>query len=299
MLSDSVPVTERGRAFGVTQAMDHVGAAVGPLVASGCLAGGFSLRATFGLAAALGLLAPVLLAFRLREIPRQPVEPAVHGESTPGVAVQSTESGESAESAESGRKTISPLAAYLATCAIFALGNSSDAFILLRATNLGWAATALPLLWLAHHVVKSVTAAVGGSLSDRVPRVWLIIGGWLAFAGTYAGFAVANRRWHVVALLIFYAAYHGLAEAPERALVSDLAPPARRGRAFGMYHGLVGLAALPAGLLTGWLWDRVGPGAAFGACAGLASLAAAGLGALVLFGPMRGPRTVAAPAARH
>ncbi len=290
MLSDSVPATERGRAFGVTQAMDHVGAAVGPLVASACLAGGLSLRATFGLAAALGLLAPALLALRLREIPRQRAAPAVHGESAPGVTMPPTRAGESGEPAESGRKTVSPLAAYLTTCAIFALGNSSDAFILLRATNLGWAATALPLLWLAHHAVKSVTAAIGGSLSDRVPRVWLIIGGWLAFACTYAGFGLANRRWHVLALLIFYAVYHGLAEAPERALVSDLATPARRGRAFGMYHGLVGLAALPAGLLTGWLWDRVGPGAAFGACAGLSALAAGVLGALVLFGPLRATR---------
>jgi MFS family permease len=119
--------------------------------------------------------------------------------------------------------------------------------------------------------------------------VWLIAFGWLAYAGSYLGFALASRRWHIVALLSFYAVYHGLAEAPERALVSDLAGSARRGRAFGLYHGVVGLAALPAGLLTGWLWDRSGPGAAFGAGAGLAALAALGLGLLARLGFMRAP----------
>jgi MFS family permease len=314
MLSDSVPATERGRAFGVTQAMDHIGAAVGPLVASACLAGGLSLRMTFAVAAALGLMAPALLAFKLREIerprtergdgppplapPRTPPRSATILEGrtlAPAIHAEAADASTEASSRTAARGSVTPLGAYLTVCAIFALANSSDAFILLRATNLGWAPTALPLLWLAHHVVKSITSAIGGSLSDRVPRAWLIIGGWLAFAGTYAGFALASRRWHVLALLIFYALYHGLAEAPERALVSDLAAPARRGRAFGLYHGLIGLAALPAGLLTGRLWDRVGPGAAFGACAVLATLAAAGLGALVLFGPMRARRSLAVP----
>jgi MFS family permease len=284
MLADAVPATERGRAFGVTQAMDHVGAAVGPLMASVCLARGVSLRTAFGLAAGLGLAAPVLLAMKLREIPRQPTPAKAEASATESSEATGGPSG--VATAGSGRNARS-LTAYLTVCGIFALANSSDAFILVRATNLGWRAAALPLLWLVHHVVKSVTSAVGGALSDRVPRVWLIVGGWLAYAGAYAGFAAATRRWHIVALLIFYAGYHGLAEAPERALVADLAGPARRGRAFGWYHGVVGMAALPAGLLTGWLWDRFGAPAAFGACAGLAVLAAAGLAALARYGSLR------------
>jgi MFS family permease len=115
----------------------------------------------------------------------------------------------------------------------------------------------------------------------------LIAGGWAAYAASYVGFAFASQRWHVLALLIFYAVYHGMAEAPERALVSDLAGPTRRGFAFGLYHGVVGLAALPAGVLTGWLWDRAGARAAFGACAATAAVAAFLLVALVRFGPLR------------
>jgi MFS family permease len=289
MLADAVPATERGRAFGVTQAMDHVGAAVGPLMASVCLARGVSLRTAFGLAAGLGLAAPLLLAMKLREIPRQRTATATAQATAKATGTESSEAtgGPSGIAPAGSGKNARSLTAYLTVCGIFALANSSDAFILVRATNLGWRAAELPLLWLVHHVVKSVTSAVGGSLSDRVPRVWLIVGGWFAYAGAYAGFAAATRRWHIVALLVFYAAYHGLAEAPERALVADLAGPAQRGRAFGWYHGVVGMAALPAGLLTGWLWDRFGAPAAFGACAGVAALAAAGLGALARYGPLR------------
>jgi sugar phosphate permease len=172
-------------------------------------------------------------------------------------------------------------------CGLFALGNSSDAFILIRAGDLGWAPAALPLLWLGHHVVKAVTTAVGGSLSDRVPRAALVCGGWFAYAVTYLGFGLSTKAWHVAAWLGFYALYHGLAEAPERALVSDLSGRARRGWAFGLYHGVVGCAALPAGLLTGWLWDRRGPLAAFGGQAAFAAAGALLLAALAAGGPLR------------
>ena len=287
MLADAVQPTERGRAFGANQSLDHVGAAIGPLVATGCLAGGLSLRMTFAIAAGLGLAAPALLGLRLREVPRAiplptvPVQGDHEGRPAPLL-------GRAAAIESDNRPARRNLNLYIGVCGLFALGSSSDAFILIRAGDLGWAPVTLPLLWLGHHVVKAVTTAVGGSLSDRVPRVLLVMGGWLAYAGAYAGFALATRRWHVVVLLGFYALYHGLAEAPERALVSDLAGPARRGRAFGLYHGVVGLAALPAGVLTGWIWDRAGAGPAFGAGAALAALAAFALAALVGLGPLRG-----------
>ena len=284
MLADAVPASDRGRAFGVNQSLDHVGAAIGPLVASGCLAGGLSLRTTFAVAAGLGLAAPVLLGFRLREVDR-PISPET--KPAPGGGITASDRGAPTES--DARSAQRKLVLYVAVCGIFALGSSSDAFILIRAGDLGWAPVTLPLLWLGHHVVKSITTAIGGSLSDRVPRVLLVAGGWVAYAGAYAGFALANRPWHVVALLGFYALYHGLAEAPERALVSDLAGPARRGWAFGLYHGVVGLAALPAGLLTGWIWDRAGAGAAFGVGAAVAAAAALMLAGLVAFGPLRSP----------
>ena len=245
VLADAVDARDRGRAFGFTQAMDHVGAAIGPLIASLCLARGLSFRATFALAAGLGVLAPLLLAFRLPEVPRTKAAPVAPSKDAPPATV--------------GR----PLVGYLVAVGLFALANASDAFILIRAQQLGWAAAALPLLWLGHHLIKAATTAVGGLLSDRVPRWTLIAGGWLAYGATYWGLSLARTPLQLALLLGAYALYHGLAEGTERALVSDLVGSGKRGAAFGLYHGVVGGVALPAGLLMGRVWDKAGAGAAF------------------------------------
>jgi MFS family permease len=169
---------------------------------------------------------------------------------------------------------------YLALATLFALGNSSDAFLLLRAHEIGFATAAVPILWFAHHVVKTIAGLPGGALSDRVPRAAVVAAGWGAYAISYLGFAFATAPWQFVALFLFYAVYHGLAEGAERALVADLAGPASRGRAFGWYHGVTGVAALPAGLLTGWLWGRSGAVVALATAAAFAGLAAVLLGAV-------------------
>jgi len=273
MLADAVDPGDRGRAFGFTQALDHVGAAVGPLVASLCLANGVSFRATFALAAALGVLAPLLLAFRLPEVARA---------QAPDAAARPLVNADAAAGAP-----VSALAAYLVAVGVFALANSSDAFILIRAGQLGWSPATLPLLWLGHHVIKAVTTAAGGLLSDRVPRWTLIVGGWLAYGATYWGFSLTTHRAQLAVLLGVYALYHGLAEGPERALVSDLVGSGKRGAAFGLYHGVVGGAALPAGLLMGRVWDRWGAGPAFRVEAVLAVVAAASLMGLAIVGPLR------------
>jgi MFS family permease len=160
---------------------------------------------------------------------------------------------------------------------VFALGNSTDAFLLLRARQVGFSEAAVPLLWFGHHVVKALAGFPGGALSDRVPRRLVVAAGWGAYALAYLGFALASARWQVVALFGFYALYHGLAEGAERALVADLATEGAKGRAFGWYHGATGAAALPAGLLTGWIWAVRGPAEALLACAGLAAAAAVAL----------------------
>jgi len=290
MLADAVDPRDRGRAFGFTQALDHVGAAVGPLVASLCLAYGVSFRGTFALAASLGLLAPLLLALRLPEVPRVPAPEAARPVAQPVAA-----------GVDAGPRPPAPaLAAYLVAVGLFAFANSSDAFILIRAGQLGWAPAALPLLWLGHHVIKAVTTAAGGLLSDRVPRWTLIAGGWLAYGATYWGFSLCTNRAHLAVLLGVYALYHGLAEGPERALVSDLVGSGRRGAAFGLYHGVVGGVALPAGLLMGRVWDRWGPGPAFRVEAALALVASALLLGLATLGPLRpGARFPAQPAKRR
>jgi MFS family permease len=272
LLADSVPDVERGRAFGLNRAMDHLGAAMGPLLASGLLALGCSLRTTFAIASVFGLMAPIVLYFRLRDPAR---------EAPPPVAAAPPHHAEAAGSLRKG------FTSYLMVCVIFALGNSSDAFLLMRARELGFSAAALPILWLFHHLVKSVAAIPGGALSDRHSRAVVVSAGWAAYALTYVGFGFASARWQIVALFLVYALYHGLAEGAERAIIADMSEPGARGRAYGLYHGLVGAAALPAGLATGLIWDSYGPAWALGMNAAYAALASFCLAWLTFAGPLR------------
>ena len=143
---------------------------------------------------------------------------------------------------------------------LFALGNSSDAFLLIRAHEVGWSSSALPLLWAFHHLVKSLAAVPGGALSDRHSRGMVVSFGWAAYALTYVGFGFASQRWQILVLFLVYALYHGLAEGAERAIIADLSDRGARGRAYGLYHGLVGVAALPAGIGTGLALGSLGAG---------------------------------------
>ncbi len=260
LLADASAAGDTGRAFGLQRSMDHLGAALGPHAASGLLAIGWSVRQTFAAAAVAGLVAPLLLLARLGDAPRG---------APPAAPADAERSGPDALPRRFWR--------YLPLAGLFALGNSSDAFLLAKAGEVGWSAAAVPLLWFGHHLVKTATGVPGGALSDRLPRAWVVAAGWAAYALAYVGFALASTRLAVALLFGFYALYHGLAEAAERALVSDVAGRGLRGRAFGWYHGVVGAAALPAGLATGWLWDRFGSGVALGSNAACAALAAAGL----------------------
>jgi MFS family permease len=270
LLADAAPPGETGRAFGLQRSMDHLGAAVGPLLASGLLALGVPLRWTFAAAAGMGLLAPALLALRLRD-PRGASPAPSAG------APRGSPAGTAPDGAD--RPLSRRFWGYVALATIFALGNSSDAFLLVKAREVGFSPATLPLLWFLHHVVKTLVGLPGGALSDRLPRGAVVAAGWGAYALAYAGFAAARAPWQVAALFVAYAAYHGLAEGAERALVADLVERGSRGRAFGWYHAADGVAALPASLLTGYLWTAFGSAVALGACAGFAAVAALGMGA--------------------
>lgn len=269
LLADAVRPSERGRAFGLNRSMDHLGAALGPLLATGLLAAGVSLRATFVVASLFGLMAPIVLFYRLKE--QEPVP----DRSGP------------LDTRERGGALRRGFVPYLGVCVLFALGNSSDAFLLVRAREVGWEAKWLPMLWLFHHLVKSAAALPGGALSDRHSRAVVVAGGWAAYAVTYVGFGFATKQWQILVLFLAYALYHGLAEGAERAIIADLSERGARGRAFGLYHGLVGVAALPAGLLTGLMWDRWGARVALGTNAACAALAAAVLAWLAFGGSLR------------
>ena len=258
LLAEVTPPSDHGRAFGFHRALDHAGAMLGPLLAAGVLLFHDDLRMVFALAAVPALASVALLVFGVKE-PEGPASRPLRDPQQPP-----------ADAPPRGR-----FRAYLGVLAAFALGNSSDAFLLLRAQELGVSVALLPVLWTFHHLVKSTTSTAGGALSDRVGRRATILSGWGVYAATYAGLAVARTPVHAFALFALYGIFHALTEGPERALVADLAG-GTRGRAFGLYHAVTGGMLLPASLLTGALWQSFGAATALLTSAALAGLAAGG-----------------------
>jgi MFS family permease len=163
---------------------------------------------------------------------------------------------------------------YLGVLVLFALGNSSDAFLLLRARDLGVAVALIPLLWAALHVSKVVWSVIGGRISDTAGPRRTIVAGWLVYAAVYAGFALASAEWHAWALFVVYGLFFGLTEAPEKSLVAAFAPAELRGSAFGWYHAAIGISALVSSIVFGILWQSFGAPTAFVVGAGLALAAA-------------------------
>lgn len=244
-----------GRAFGFHQAMDNAGAVVGPLLATGLIALGLSIRGVFWFAVIPGFLATSLVAL-VREPPR----------------ARAIDPGTPAEAAKPARVLSPTLVSYLGILALFSLGNSSDVFLLLRARGLGLTTAEIPVLWAVLNASKVLWAWLGGDAADRLPRARLVAGGWLVYALVYLGLGLATAAWHVWALFVLYGVFYGLTEPVEKALVKDLVRADQRGRAYGAYNFVVGVTSLPAGLLMGLLWRAWGPTRALELGAALAGL---------------------------
>lgn len=257
LIADSVDPAMRGRAFGVHRAGDHLGAVAGPLAAFALLQwAGLTLRQLFWVAAIPAAVAVAVVLFAVREPARPPRLEARHDLSVP-----------------LGRRFWSVLAVIF----LFTLGNSSDAFLVLRASQLGVGIALIPIIWAVLHAVKALSSTPGGALSDRIGRTPLLVAGWLLYSAIYLGFARATETWHAWALFAAYGVVFGLTESTEKALVADLVPAERRGAAYGWYNLAIGIGALPASLLFGLLWDRYGPATAFVTGASLAAVAAAAI----------------------
>ncbi len=258
LIADSIDASERGKAYGFHRSMDHAGAVTGPIVATLLMSAGMTnLRHVFAAAAIPAIFTIVLIIWKVREVaPRDPDHPAPRFSLDP----------------PKGR-----LRAYLAILFLFILSCSSDAFLLLRANQLGVSRTLLPMIWLVFNLVKAFTTLPFGMLSDRIGRRRIILAGWIIYTGVYIGFGWASQTWHAWALFIFYGLFYGLTEGSERALLVDLAPEGGRGQAFGWYYFIVGLGALPASLLFGWIWQVFGAPAAFKVSAGISAVAAVSL----------------------
>jgi MFS family permease len=261
MLARLAPENERGRIFGFHRAMDHAGAIVGPLIATMILffAPG-EYRLVFALTIIPGAVAVALL-FLVAE-PDAPEKESVGR--VPRREVQATRGGP----AVPGR-----LLAFFGVLLLFSLGNSTDAFLLLRLSDQMGSATYVPLLWSALHVVKASLSTWGGTLSDRIGRKSVIVIGWTVYAVVYLGFAAADSVRSLIAWFLVYGLYFALAEGAEKALVADLAPAKKHGVAFGIYNAVLGAGALTASVVFGFVYERFGPRTAFGTGAALAAAA--------------------------
>ena len=257
----------RGRAFGLQRAMDNAGSVAGPLAAALLLK---TLvpdeRHLFLLAFIPGILAVVLLVRRVHETPAVPAR---------------TEAGPSAEENPGAHRDHLRLSRgfWVATSlfVVFTLANSTDAFLLLRARDSGVPLWQIPLLWAFFNGVKAAAGVPGGALSDRIGRVPCVAMGWIVYVLAYVGFAFVSTPAGVYALFGGYALFFALTEGAQRALVTDLVGESLRGRAFGIFHGSIGIAALPSSILFGILWSVYGARTAFLFGAGLAALATVGL----------------------
>ncbi|HIN51478.1 MAG TPA: MFS transporter [Gemmatimonadetes bacterium] len=273
LLADSTPPERRGLAFGLHRAGDSAGAVIGLLLTIWVVANtqGADARLSEGTFRTLVLwsllpafLAVVVLAMGARDV----AIPGLGGPSGPRVRIRGLGKG---------------FAAFAACSVVFELGNSADAFLVLRAQERGLSVVGVLWILVGFNVVYTAISAPAGSLADQVSRKWVLFSGWLVYAAVYLGFAAARTPTHVAVLYAVYGAYHGLVAGAAKALIADLVPAELRATAYGSYAALVGLISLPASLLAGVLWQGVGPWGGFGAAAPFAfGAATAGLAAVLL-----------------
>lgn len=256
LIADVTPVESRGAAYGVHRSLDHFGAVLGPLVAAALLWVGLGLRSVFLLSAIPAVIVMFVIARMVKE-PTQ-TEPIT----TTGRSVFSRR-----------RELGASYWTLLAAVVVFTLGNSADAFLLLRLSNAGVTAVWIALLWSLFSMVKMGSNLIGGRLSDRIGRKPLVLLGWTFYAAIYLSMAIASSTAILIGLFVAYGLYFGVTEPVERAWVAGLAPADLRGSAFGYYNGAVGIGALPASIVFGGIWAAFGPTAAFSFGAVMAAVA--------------------------
>jgi len=241
-----------GFAFGVQRTLDTLGSAVGPLIAYGLLRlwvdHANKYREVFWVAGVVAALPLLIIGLWVKER-KQPVN----------------------KQAISVKVLRGPFAGFLVVMLIFTLGNSSDAFLILRANDVGIPPVVIPLIIAAFNLVSALAAIPAGKFSDRIGRRKAITIGWAIYAVTYMGFALVKAPWMVWGLYMLYGLYYAFTEGSGKAMVAELVPEANRGAAYGLYNASIGVMALPASLIAGALWQRVSSAApfAFGAIVAL------------------------------
>ena len=245
IIADSTEKRTRGRGFGIARMLDTFGSVVGPLILFGLL---YFLKDSpsqyhiiLFLTAVPLLVTLAVLQFKVKETPPRPDA--------------------------DGAPVTGPLPRrfyrFLAVMLLFSLGNSSDAFLILRAQNVGVTVLAIPLVYAVFNFIYAAASVPLGSLSDRIGREKVIMLGWLAYALAYLGFALARSSYQIWILFAFYGLYYATTEGVGKAFVADIVPADHRGRAYGIYNTAIGLVTLPASLIAGLLWDHVNSSAPF------------------------------------
>ncbi len=258
LIADVTNGKNRGVSYGFHSAMDDAGQLIGPFIAGGLLLLGLSFRNVILLSIIPGVMAWITV-WTIHEKSSGPLKPQklalFRDWNTLG-----------------GRFKY-----LLSVLFIFSLGNSADAFLMIRLSQVGVSNWLIALLWGVHGGVRMIVSPYGGSLSDRWGRKPLMISGWIYYALIYLGFALLSDKTSMIFLFLAYGVFYGLCEPSEKAFVADLAPKELRGTAFGYYNLIIGLGALPASLIFGFVGQQWGYPTAFGVGAALAGLAAVGL----------------------
>lgn len=252
LVADSVDEKQRGLAFGLHRAGDTAGAVIGNLIALGLImsAGGSEQlsRPNFQLVVLLSvipaLLAVLVLALGAKERAVPQAERASPRLSLDGMDPR--------------------FRWFLLIVVLFTLGNSSDAFLIIRAQTAGLAVNGVLGMMISFNLAYALVATPAGVLSDRIGRKRVLIGGWLLYALVYLGFARAAAGWHAWTLMVVYGVYYGLTEGVAKAFVADMVPAERRGTAYGIYNAAIGVMVFPASAVAGLLWQGVGNWSGFG-----------------------------------
>jgi MFS family permease len=269
LLSQSCNEKDRGKAFGFQRAMDHAGAMTGPLIATLLLSTfTLDLRTIFILSVVPAIFCIWILLRGVRDVTEERTLTLL-----PTLKLR-------------WNSWDRRFKYFLFIIILFTLGNSSDAFLLLRAKDLGIDIVSIPILWFFFHLSKTIFSVPGGALSDRIGRRGVMIIAWTVYGLVYLGFAFASKPHHIWLFFFIYGLFFGLSEGTERAWVADLVEESKRGTAYGAYNFSIGLAALPASLLMGFIWKKIGVQWAFSFGAIMALIAAL-LAMLLMGNPMK------------
>lgn len=245
LVADSSEDIGRGKAFGIARALDTLGSVIGPLILFALLYflvnHPYKYQYIFYASAIPLIFTLLIIVFKIKEVEQK----------------------KELNKAEGPRTLPFKFYIFLAIVLIFNLGNSSDAFLILRAQNVGASLLSIPLIYALFNFFYAAASIPLGSLSDKIGREKVIILGWFCYALAYLGFALANHTYQIWFIFAFYGIYYATTEGVAKALVADIVPREYRGRAYGIYNSAVGLVTLPASLIAGFLWDHYSSAAPF------------------------------------